>query len=327
VRTASQLALVHPLPPGRGLDRSHDPGRGPDRRRPEPQFSLEKLYDLTSVVPDDDQLNSAIPDWSGRLWFVSRFHGVVGALDQQGGEVIDSIQLDEPIENSFAADEKGGVYIVSDAAMYRFDLGKDGQIEETWREPYQNSGLVKPGQFTAGSGTTPTVMGNHYVAITDNADPMNVVVYRRAANVGAGRGRVVCEQPVFEQGASATENSLIGTDDSLIVENNYGYAPPPTATQNGDTTTPGIERVDVAQNGKSCRTVWKDEREARTTQEPVFAILGVPPGPRQRSRNTRIVRFYPPSRSRTSRRDLAFFVGISSQPHADREGSHAANDG
>src|SRR4029077_3038081 len=110
----------------------------------------------------------------------------------QGGEVIDSIQLDEPIENSFAADEKGGVYIVSDVAMYRFDLGKDGQIEETWREQYQNSGLVKPGQFTAGSGTTPTVMGNHYVAITDNADPMNVVVYRRAANVGAGRGRIVC---------------------------------------------------------------------------------------------------------------------------------------
>ena len=227
-----------------------------------PQFSLAKLYDLTSVVPDDDQLNSAIPDWSGRLWFVSRFHGVVGALDQQSGEVIDSIQLDEPIENSFAADEKGGVYIVSDAAMYRFDLGKDGQIEETWREPYQNSGLVKPGQFTAGSGTTPTVMGNHYVAITDNADPMNVVVYRRAANVGAGRGRVVCEQPVFEPGASATENSLIGTDNSLIVENNYGYAPPPTATQNGDTTTPGIARVDVAQNGKSCRTVWKSNEIA-----------------------------------------------------------------
>ena len=33
------------------------------------------------VIPDDDQLNSALPDWSGRLWFVCRRHGIVGALD------------------------------------------------------------------------------------------------------------------------------------------------------------------------------------------------------------------------------------------------------
>jgi hypothetical protein len=223
-----------------------------------PGFSLVTTYDLMSVIPEDDQINSAIPDWSGNLWFVTRFHGIVGALDQNSGGLIDSVRLDEPIENSFATDEKGGVYIVSDAALYRFDLGKDGEIETTWREAYQNSGIVKPGQFTAGSGTTPTVMGNHYVAITDNADPMNVVVYRRARHVADGR-RVVCQQPVFEQGASATENSLIGTDNSMIVENNYGYAPPPFATENGNTTTPGIERVDIAQNGKSCRTVWHSD--------------------------------------------------------------------
>ena len=220
-----------------------------------PSFSLARVYDVSSVVPADDQLNSAIPDWSGHLWFVSRFHGVVGALDQGSGKLIGSIQLNEPIENSFAVDEHGGVYIVSDAALYRFGLGKDGQIETVWRERYQNTGVQKPGQFTAGSGTTPTVMGNHYVSITDNADPMDVVVYRRARHVAPGR-RLVCEQPVFGQGASATENSLIGTDNSMIVENNFGYAPPPGATQNGATTTPGIERVDIAQNGKSCRTVW-----------------------------------------------------------------------
>ena len=43
-----------------------------------------------------------------------------------------------------------------------------------------NSGIVKPSQVDAGSGTTPTIMDNGYVAITDNADPMNVVVYRTA---------------------------------------------------------------------------------------------------------------------------------------------------
>ena len=42
-------------------------------------------------------------------------------------------------------------------------------------------------------------MGRKYVAITDNADPMNVVVYKRARKV-RGR-RLVCEQPVFRKGA------------------------------------------------------------------------------------------------------------------------------
>ena len=44
---------------------------------------------------------------------------------------------------------------------------------------YCNSGVVKPGQADAGSGTTPTLMHGGHVAITDNADPMNVVVYRK----------------------------------------------------------------------------------------------------------------------------------------------------
>jgi hypothetical protein len=226
-----------------------------------PSFSLARTYDLTSVIPEDDQLNSAVPDWSGRLWFVSRFQGVVGALDQQSGEVIDRIELGEEIENSFAVDKHGGVYVVTDEALYRFDINKQGRIETTWRDEYENIHVQKPGQLGAGSGTTPTVMGNKYVSITDNADPMNIVVYRRARKVPAGK-RVVCEHPVFEKGASATENSLIGTGTSMIVENNFGYAPPPDATSNGRTTTPGIERVDVAKNGKSCKTVWRSDEIA-----------------------------------------------------------------
>ena len=71
------------------------------------------------------------------------------------------------------------MYIVSDAALYRFDAGADGTPAVTWREKYPNSGVQKPGQVSPGSGTTPTLMGSEYVAITDNADPMDVVVYKR----------------------------------------------------------------------------------------------------------------------------------------------------
>jgi hypothetical protein len=101
------------------------------------------------------------------------------------------------------------------------------------------------------------VMGRDYVAITDNADPMNVVVYRRAAQMDGSR--LVCKAPVFSKGASDTDQSLIATPTSIVVENNYGYSGP-AAVQEGKTTTPGLERVDVAANG--CRKVWHSEEPA-----------------------------------------------------------------
>jgi hypothetical protein len=227
-------------------------------RASSPHFELVRDFDLTSVIAADDQLNSALPDWKGNIWFVTREHGVVGVVDRKTGEVLSRRELGSPIENSFAVDEDGAVYIVSDAAMYRFKASAKGRIQTNWKHAYANSGVQKPGQFTAGSGTTPTLMGRKYVAITDNADPMDVVVYRRPKNTH-GEPRVVCTQPVFQQGAGATENSLIGTGRALVVENNYGYAPPPDATSNGGTTTPGIERVDVIDHGERCRTRWHSD--------------------------------------------------------------------
>ncbi len=133
-------------------------------------------------------------------------------------------KLGEEIENSFAIGEDG-VYIVSDKRMYRFAANANGKPRIVWKKRYPNSGIVKPSQVNAGSGTTPTLMDNGYVAITDNADPMNVIVYRRERKLH-GAKREVCRQPVFEPGASATENSLITAGRSLIVENNYGYQDP-----------------------------------------------------------------------------------------------------
>src|SRR5947207_9858206 len=137
--------------------------------------------------------------------------------------------------------------------MYGFDAGPSG-IVTTWREAYDNIGVKKPGQTQAGSGTTPTAMGSDYVAITDNADPMNVIVYKRAAQVEGSR--LVCKQPVFSKGASDTDQSLIATPTSTVVENNYGYANP-ASTQNGKSTTPGLERVDLDAHG--CHRVWHSD--------------------------------------------------------------------
>jgi hypothetical protein len=223
----------------------------------DPGFAIERIYDLSTTLLPDDKIFSDLPDWFGRIWFVSQ-KGVVGTIEPTSG-AIKTLPLGEEVTNSFAVDETGSVYIVSDTALYRMHPGSDGTPVVLWREVYQNSGIHKPGQADAGSGTTPTLMGSEYVSITDNADPMNVVVYRRAPQPTGSR--LVCEQPVFQQGASATDNSLIGTDTAMVVENNYGYSGP-TATINGASTAPGIERVDIDSDGSGCHTVWTSAERA-----------------------------------------------------------------
>ena len=109
------------------------------------------------------------------------------------------LRLGEEVENSFAVD-RDAIYIVSDKRMYRFSVGRGGRPHIDWKVTYRNSGIHKPSQVDAGSGTTPTLMKGGYVAITDNADPMNVVVYRTPTRLKHGQHRVVCQVPVFAKG-------------------------------------------------------------------------------------------------------------------------------
>ena len=264
-----------------------------------PSFSTVRDFNLNSVMPANDGIISVLPDWKGRFWFVTR-QGIVGTIDRTTGQ-IRTVRLGEGVSNSFAVDETGGVFIVSDKALYRFDADSQGAPLITWSVVYPNSGIHKPSQSDAGSGTTPTLMGdgkNGWVAITDNADPMNVQVYRRAAKLEPStkkkkkrkkkkkkravaakkkgkkkkkkgkkrvpaKSRQVCSEPVFRQGASATDNTLVGTDKSLIVENNYGYSGI-TATMQGGVTEPGLARVDVVQT----KTKPKKKRKKKKKKKP-----------------------------------------------------------
>ena len=212
--------------------------------------------DLTAAVGEGDAVIAVMPDWSGRIWFAST-RGVVGFVRRSGA--VRSLATGEPIGNSFAVDERGGVYIVTDAALYRFQAGPRG-VRTVWRARYPNIGVIKPGQTQAGSGTTPTLLRRGgLVAITDNADPMAIRVYQRTRRA-RGR-RLVCRRRVFEAGAGSTDQSLIGTGRSLVVENNYGYTGI-ASTLNGATTTPGLERVDLDRDGRGCHTVWHSEERA-----------------------------------------------------------------
>jgi hypothetical protein len=211
------------------------------------KLSQSRVFELSSLVPPEDCLIALMPDWAGRIWFVTS-GGRVGAIDPQTGAAQAVYLEGERIANSIASDETGGVFVVSDHALYRFAASATGLPEVTWRQVYDRGVRHKPGQLSWGSGTTPTLSGDRLVAITDNAEPrMNVVVYDRHS------GDVVCQEPVFEPGASATDNSLIALGNAFVVENNYGYAGPLSTLFKG-ASSPGVARIDVNEYG--CSTAW-----------------------------------------------------------------------
>ncbi len=204
--------------------------------------------DVAATLQPDEQVTSVLPDWKGRYWYVGA-RGTVGVVRDGRAEAVNL--GGEDIENSFAVD-RDAVYVVTGAALYRLEAGARGAPEQVWRLEYDAGSTQKPGQTSRASGTTPTLFGDWGVAITDNADPrMHVVVADRRT------GRLVCQVPVFADGASATENSLIAIDDSLIVENNHGYAPAVTSTTAGATTSPGLAAIAVGEG--ECRTRWTND--------------------------------------------------------------------
>jgi hypothetical protein len=242
-----------------------------------PGFRLVHDYSLTGVLSSQENLTSALPDSNGLLWFVTRTDGVVGTLSFKTGRIrtlrLGSGSLGE-IENSIATDQAGGVYIATNRKMYRFDAARDGRPRTSWQIRYPNSLQHKPGQVNDGTGTTPTVMQGGYVNISDNADPMDLVVYRTRVHLQRGQRRQVCRVPVFPRGAGDTENSVIVAGRSMIVENNFGYTDP-SSVSNGATTKPGFTRVDLNPGGRGCHVVWRN----RTLSAPtVVAKLSLANG-------------------------------------------------
>lgn len=232
-------------------------------------FRVERDVDLSGVIPQDDAIISALPDFSGRVWVITK-GGVVATVDKDTAAVR-ALDLHEGIGNSFAVNGDGSVSIVSNAALYRFETAADGTPRVVWRETYENTGTQKSGQSQAGSGTTPTLIGDDLVAITDNADPVNVLVYKRGPQ--SDGARLTCKVPVFAKGASSTDQSLIATPDLIVVENNYGYDSP-ASVELGQTTTPGLEGIRLRADG-TCAKLWRSDEIAPTVVPKISLAAGL----------------------------------------------------
>lgn len=226
------------------------------------EFEVASEYDVTDYIPKGDNIAGLLPDWQGRIWFAVRGNATIGVLDPATGAV-KTLQkpLEGSITNTFAMD-RDAAYVDTTAKMYRIDASPDGTPQVVWEEGYDNIGSRKDGQLSAGTGTSPTILGNgSYVAIADNADPMQVVVFRTEKELKPNEERKVCEVPVFENAeGGALENSLMGFGLSLIVYNNYKYNLDTVfETLESGQSEPGVARVDIDPNGTGGRLVWEND--------------------------------------------------------------------
>ena len=234
-----------------------------DESGSKPEWKIERQYDIQPYLEDGAYLTDAIPDFEGNIWFVTR-PGDVGYVDAETEEV-HIIRLEgEEIQNTLAVCADG-IYIVSDYAMYRFEIRDDAPYY-TWRTEYDRGVETKPGAINQGSGTTPTLLDvprsdgsiAKLCAITDNSDDrVNLVVYDRQT------GEAIVTEPLFESGHSVSENSIIAHGRSFIIENNYSDSGAGFLERN-PTSYPGVTRIDMNADCTGCEVVWESDEASAT---------------------------------------------------------------
>ena len=243
-------------------------------------FKVNREWDLKPYVPTNcfnwnnwfpkgecDKITTVMPDHKGRYWWTTR-NGRLGTLDPNTGKVSVIKLKNEEIQNALAMDSRA-VYVLSDHAQYAFVADADGRPMQLWRSAYDRGTARKIGSINQGSGTTPTLLGRHWITFADNADGrINIVVLKR------GDGSRVCKIPVFSETASATDNSMIGWGRSIILENNAGFK---SAHEQDDwhAIAGGVVRVDVRADESGCDTIWTSPLKVPSVVPKLSAASGI----------------------------------------------------
>ncbi|WP_323792301.1 hypothetical protein [Nocardioides sp.] len=271
-------------------------------RRRLSSIALLRRFDLPArALCGDDQLVGLTMTYDGHLAFATE-NGVVGVVPRRPGRMnnkhLRTLSINgkdcaggrngevETVSNSIAADEKGGIYVVTSHAMYRINWnGK--RLSTRWRSVYEGAGGSGGGRLGAGSGSTPTLMGteardDRFVVVTDGQDLMHLVLMWRdkipagwkRLHPGADR-RIACEIPVTFGDTSAeqslSEQSVLVRGNSAVVVNNLmkadpvlGQLPPQLAPYSQllsglpGNEPRGIERFDWDPRTKTCNVAWSN---------------------------------------------------------------------
>ena len=253
-------------------------------------FTLTRSIDLVaeSVVPQGQELLNGMFDTVGNIWFTTG--GILGSGDPaQASTVMGYIEPNgrvhvlrvpnQMVENGIGVSGTT-MYVVTGPSgtadhanatgyMYALTLGAGTSVTTLWKASYSAGSSRKPGGFARGSGTTPTLLGNQYLAITDNADgQINLIIYHQGTQLSGKQA--ACSVPLFQPGASATDIGALahfdGNEYGVVVLNDYNT--PPVyfgggsingAFNNMSVMAPGATRVTVAGDGSRCEIGWNTD--------------------------------------------------------------------
>jgi len=225
---------------------------------------VSRRIDLTDAMKLEpkDHVVGIVPDWHGRIWVASE-RGVVGLIDPKRNVVrLTKLQQYSPaerIDNSISACPQG-VSIITSHGIYM--LGADASTSKPriiWSHSYDRGTKQKPGQLSHGSGATATFFGpngSDYVMLSDNADRQEKLIVYRSAD-----GSAVGEGSLFTPGASGTENSMIGVQNSIVGACTFGYPYaqyPDTKPAYRAQVAPGMERWDVNDDASGITLKWRN---------------------------------------------------------------------
>lgn len=225
---------------------------------------VSRRIDLTDAMKLEpkDHVVGIVPDWHGRIWVASE-RGVVGLIDPKRNVVrltkLQQYSPTERIDNSISACPQG-VSIITSHGIYM--LGADASTSKPriiWSHSYDRGTKQKPGQLSHGSGATATFFGpngSDYVMLSDNADRQEKLIVYRSAD-----GSAVGEGPLFTPGASGTENSMIGVQNSIVGACTFGYPYaqyPDTKPAYRAQVAPGMERWDVNDDASGITLKWRN---------------------------------------------------------------------
>ncbi len=271
------------------------------------KIALRKRYFLpdSAFCRADDKLVGATMTYDGYLALVSE-QGVVSTIPRRpagmknsnlqsyslnGSKCGNSAIADEGLENvsnSIAADERGGIYVVTSKKMRKFKHDpKDGSLSEAWSAPYNTGSDTSEIRLGTGSGSTPSLMGtgkqDKFVVITDGQDVMHQDLFWRGGIPKSWKGlggdhprRMACETPVTfgDPNATATlseQSVAVRGYGTLNVQNlvNYDFSGIPAgplrsvlaALRGGDPAAAphGAERIDWNPKKQKCVSKWANE--------------------------------------------------------------------
>ena len=240
---------------------------------PQSDIVLWKSYKLPAPPAAEETTKDMIVGinltYDGRLILLTEAGLVVSLSRDLDDAAYLKLPIEQPISNSFAVDETGGIFVAKSDSIVRVqwnpDLRDDQRLAVNWSVPYQSSTEQFRGRLGIGTGTTPSLVGtgqqDKFIVIGDGQKLMHMVLIWRGEIPDDWEGlpgrhrRIAAEVPVTF-GHEGTTHST--TEQSLTVR---GYEIAAVSNLYGELPTLSRRMAKRAFGNKHLRTIYRSNYE------------------------------------------------------------------